>query len=284
MKLADAHLHLFRQGYAPRYGAAWANSREVELYEAFRRVHGIEHALVVGFEGRAEFHGNNRDIAIWAKKHSWITPLAFMAILRKPTPKLFESGRRQGFAGIALYVMTRRQAEQLNRWPRSTIQWLNEHSQIVSVNAVPQTLAQLQPFLSRLERCTTLISHLGLPGRFTKPPSRRNTRMILQPLRSLAKFPHVGVKLSGLYAISEPSHAYPHPSAHPFISELFETFGPRRLYWGSDFSPVLEHISFPQTIDVVLRFGWAASDLQNIMHGNLTRAIRKVRNSNESLR
>src|SRR5689334_5746886 len=119
MKLADAHLHLFRQGYAPRYGEAWANPREVELYEAFRRVHNIESGLVIGFEGRREFHGNNHDIAIWARKHSWITPLAFTAITSQPALNVFETWHRQGFAGIALYVMSPREAEQLNRWPLS---------------------------------------------------------------------------------------------------------------------------------------------------------------------
>lgn len=31
MKLADAHLNLFQQGYSSSYGTAWANTREVEI-------------------------------------------------------------------------------------------------------------------------------------------------------------------------------------------------------------------------------------------------------------
>lgn len=52
MKLADAHLHLFRPGFADRYGPAWANRSEVELYEALRQAHRIDRGLVVGYEGR----------------------------------------------------------------------------------------------------------------------------------------------------------------------------------------------------------------------------------------
>ena len=280
MKFADAHLHLFRQGYASRYGAAWANPREVELYEAFCHVHGIEHGLVVGFEGKPEFRGNNRDLSAWAKKHSWITPVAFLADRKTPTQKLFENWHRLGFAGIALYVMNPLQAEQLSNWPNSAFQFLNQHSQIVSINAVPASLEKLQSFLSRLEQCAVLISHLGLPGPFTKVLSRSETRKVLQPLRALAKLPQVGVKLSGLYAISEPTHAYPHQSAHSFVAEIFDTFGPRRLYWGSDFSPALEHVSFAQTIDVFFQFGWSDRDLQKIMHDNLVKVIHRSTGGN----
>ena len=88
MKLADAHLHLFRSGYADRYGAAWANPHELELYETFRRVHDIEHGLVIGYEGQPKFRGNNRDVAAWARKHSWITPLAFLPVTTVPLPDI----------------------------------------------------------------------------------------------------------------------------------------------------------------------------------------------------
>ncbi len=284
MKLADAHLHLFRRGYADRYGPAWAHRSEVELYESFRREHEIERGLVIGYEGQPKFRCNNRDVAAWARKHSWITPLAFLPVTTPPSLKLLEARFRQSFAGMALYVLTARDAERLNHWPSSAFQWLNQHRQIFSLNARPEALAHFQPFLAKLDQCPTLISHLGLPGRYATPPSRREARKILQPLRSLAKLPHVGVKLSALYAISQPSHAYPHRSAHPFIRQLYDDFGPKRLYWGSDFSPALEHVSFSQTIDALFQFGWPAADLQRIMHDNLTRVIRSCRTNQNNRR
>jgi len=273
MKLADAHLHLFRQGYAERYGGAWANLREPELYEAFRQVHGIERGLVIGYEGQAKFRGNNRDLAAWAKKHSWITPLAFVPVTAPPTVRLLETRQRQGFAGIAVYAMTAPEAKRLNCWPASVFRWLNQHRQILSLNARPESLAHLKPFLAKLNQCAVLISHLGLPGRYATAPSRREAQKILQPLCSLGKLPHVSVKLSGLYAISDPSHAWPHRSAHPFLRQLYDGFGPKRLFWGTDFSPALEHVSFSQTVDPLFELGWSAADLRLIMHDNLMRVI-----------
>jgi len=84
------------------------------------------------------------------------------------------------------------------------------------------------------------------------------------------------VKLSGFYAISAPSHAYPHCSARPFVKELYEKIGAKRLYWGSDFSPALEHVSFAQTLDVLFQFGWPSRVVEAIMHDNLMGVIRRT--------
>ena len=55
------------------------------------------------------------------------------------------------------------------------------------------------------------------------------------------------VKLSGFYALTTPGYEYPHQAAWPYVEELLEAFGATRLLWGSDFSPSLEWLSFPQT-------------------------------------
>ncbi len=279
MKLADAHLHLFRHGYAERYGRVWANRNEVGLYEALCRAHEIERGLVIGYEGQPKFRGNNRDLARWAKEHSWITPLAFQPITELPTLAHLSALFRQGFAGLALYATSPGDVECLNRWPASVNHWLNQQRSIVSLNTRPEVLRGIKPFLAQLGQCAILISHLGSPGRYAAPPSRREAKTTLQPLRSLAGLPQVGVKISGAYAVSQPSHAYPHLGALPLIQQVYDDFGPARLYWGSDFSPALEHVSFPQTIDVLLDLGWSPNDLRRVRHDNLMRVIRRVRPS-----
>ncbi len=273
MKLADAHLHLFRRGYADRYGDAWARTHERELYETFRRVHGIERGLVVGYEGLPQYEGNNRDLARWAKQHPWIAPLAYLPVEPSPAVAELDAWLRRGFVGIAVYAVSEEAADRFSRWHPEVVGWLNEHRLIVSLNARPDVLEKLAPFLGQLGGCRVLISHLGLPGAYAVPPSDKEVLAKLRPLRALARSNHVGVKLSGLYAISQPSHDYPHTSAMPFLRAAYDEFGPRRLYWGSDFSPALEHISFAQTIDPVLRLGWPAAEVCDIMGGNLLRLL-----------
>ena len=72
-----------------------------------------------------------------------------------------------------------------------------------------------------------------------------------QPVTQLAKYPGVCVKLSGFYSLSSPGHDYPHESAWPYVEQLSKCYSVDRLLWGSDFSPCLDWVTFPQTIDVL---------------------------------
>jgi L-fuconolactonase len=84
---------------------------------------------------------------------------------------------------------------------------------------------------------------------------------------------NVFVKISGLYATSDPPHAYPHRGAAFAIQQILSAFGPSRCLWGSDFAPALEFISFPQAVH------WPGlDDLSDparnaVMCGNLLRLI-----------
>jgi len=51
-------------------------------------------------------------------------------------------------------------------------------------------------------------------------------------LLELARLPNVAVKASGLPAYT--SESYPFPLMQSYAREVFEAFGPRRFFWGSD--------------------------------------------------
>jgi L-fuconolactonase len=269
VELADAHVHLFDRGFIGRYGSACSARNDLELYRALRREHAIGAALVVGYEGRPEYAGNSRFIGALAQDDDWIVPLAFVL----PS---FPTLPRAEFAGLSLYVLDVGEADELNRWPRSTVAALDEAQAIISVNASGAALARLRGALARFEHCRILISHLGDPGAYANPPSQAEARRALQPLLGLAELPQVGVKLSGMYGISSPPHDYPHSSARPFVELLVETFGPHRLFWGSDFSPALDFVSFAQTIDAVANLPWTDAEREAVMGGNLRRLLRRV--------
>jgi predicted TIM-barrel fold metal-dependent hydrolase len=51
---------------------------------------------------------------------------------------------------------------------------------------------------------------------------------------ALAKYPNISVKASCLpFHSSEP---YPFPTLHPYVRRVYEAFGARRMFWGSDLS------------------------------------------------
>lgn len=270
MALADAHLHLFSPGFNERYDARWAAADELARYEAFRAAHGIERGLVVGMELGDRFKGNNDHLAGLAADNDWMTPVGFVPV--GPPPDLSGLWAR-GFAGISLYVLEPGDAGRLAAWPDAALTALNEHRAIVSINALPAAMPGIERFADALGGCTVLFSHLGLPGPHALPPTAPEVADRLDILLALASRPNVGVKLSALYAATDPPHAWPHEPARPFVSVLLERFGPDRLYWGSDAPPALEHVSFAQTVDVLQGIAVTGPETDAIMGGNLLRVL-----------
>jgi predicted TIM-barrel fold metal-dependent hydrolase len=54
----------------------------------------------------------------------------------------------------------------------------------------------------------------------------------LDILLGLAKYPNVAVKASG--APSYSSDVYPYRNIHKYIQRIFDAFGPKRTFWGTD--------------------------------------------------
>ncbi len=273
--LFDSHIHLFRHGFHETYDSRFARNDEVELYESLRAKHNIERALVVGYEGDSQFEGNSRDVAEWAKERDWIAPLAFYNAKQPPTFSSKNLERDSVFVGISMYVSTPEEASALAQWPRETIDALNEKRAIISINAEPGVLPHAQHFFEQVENCFVLMSHLGMPGSFRGVPSQSEAVQVLEPLRRLSALKNIGVKFSALYAVSEPMHDYPHRSAHPFLELLRDDFGSERLFWGSDFSPALEYVSFAQTIDALALLDWPQAEMNAIMGDNLRRLLNR---------
>ena len=97
----------------------------------------------------------------------------------------------------------------------------------------------------------------------------------MKPISELAEFSNVHVKLSGYYALTSPAHDFPHFSAWPLTEELFDHFGPDRLLWGSDFSPSLDFLSFPQTFELFNKMPFFCQEnIKAIMGENLLRLLR----------
>jgi predicted TIM-barrel fold metal-dependent hydrolase len=77
------------------------------------------------------------------------------------------------------------------------------------------------------------IDHLG--GRGGTSALKDAAAMTHMPaLLALAKFPNVAVKATGVPHYS--GEAYPFPALHPYLRQVFDAFGPERMFWGTDIS------------------------------------------------
>lgn len=265
MKLNDAHIHLFQGGFPGGYGTLFPQGRELRMYESIRQVHSIDRALVVGYEGEAWARGNNKYLARLAKDHRWIAPLAYLHVTRPPSIVKLRGLWATGFYGVSLYVNTASDVEALSHWPNRIWEELNAHRAVLSLNCPATLIAGLHSIFFALPEARILVSHLGMPSGDLEAPK------LLKPIFKLADFPNAGVKLSGAYAID----SFPHPKISVLVRGLFESFGSKRLYWGSDFSPALDQVTFGQTITPFTKL--SPGESSDVFGSNLARLIGRVR-------
>jgi L-fuconolactonase len=74
------------------------------------------------------------------------------------------------------------------------------------------------------------VDHLGLTGQATDAAVAPEIAEVV----ALAGLANVSVKLTAVPCYS--TEAYPYPALHPALRQLYDTYGPDRLFWGSDLS------------------------------------------------
>ena len=249
MKRADAHIHLFPSGYRRPNAASLFGEGELQAYEALRIHHDIDLALAIAYEGDGGDADNNAFLRGVASSHDWLRTLAFAAVDTRPDSAATDGWLESGHSGLAIYALDRAGAEAVLNWPEEIWRALQARRAIVSLNSRAEAIAILAPLVARWSEIAFLFSHLGLPGVIAADAPPETTRERLRPLLNLAPLPNAHVKISGVYATSDPAHAYPHAAARGAIACILDGFGPARCLWGSDFAPALEYVSLPQTLD-----------------------------------
>jgi L-fuconolactonase len=249
MKRADAHIHFFPRGYSRPDAPSLFGEREMQAYEALRVHHEIDLALAIAYEGDGGDPDNNAYVRKLAASRGWLRTLAFFAVNPAPDAAVVERLLEAGHSGLAIYALDRAGAQAVLSWPEDVWRILQARGAIVSFNSRPEAIAGLTPLVARCSQIAFLFSHLGLPGVIKSDSTSEGIRERIRPLLDLTSLPNVYVKISGVYATSDPAHDYPHAATRGAIASILDGFGPRRCLWASDFAPALEYVSFPQTLD-----------------------------------
>jgi L-fuconolactonase len=271
-KRADSHLHFFSPGYVARLpeGCRRVQPDEFTLYTALAQQHDIAQVLAVGYEGQPWAAGNNRYLAELAAAHGWIRPVAFVHDPAALGVAMLEQLARERFVGLSLYLFDEPVLAALGRVAGDVWAWLAQRRWLISVNSRGERWAAWTPILERHPSLRLLVSHLGLPPAVERAPDAPAARAALGAVLDLARVAVVLVQLSGFYALTSPGYDYPHQAAWPYVTALLEAFGVERLLWGSDFSPCLEWLSFPQTLGLLAHMPFLSdTDRQRIEGENL---------------
>ncbi len=126
-------------------------------------------------------------------------------------------------------------SDPMRQWLRDgTLDWLwaaAERAQVPIAMLATDVLSDIGGIAERHPGLKLTIDHLG--GRGGTSQLKDAAAMIHLPqLLALARFPNVAVKATGVpHYASEP---YPFPALHPYLKQVFDAFGPQRMFWGTD--------------------------------------------------
>ncbi len=117
-------------------------------------------------------------------------------------------------------------------WPvDGTMDWLwpaAERAGLPVALLVPNYLAVVGLVAERHPGLKLIVDHLGRPSGKTDDAAFEN----LSELLALAKYPNVAVKASG--APSYSTYPYPFHNIHGYLQQIYDAFGPERMFWGTD--------------------------------------------------
>lgn len=147
-----------------------------------------------------------------------------------PTRDQIPTWRRQpGMLGLRCSFSRRQAGATLD-----DIDWLWEKAEKAGVPIMVLVPHAMMPQVDRIaERFPGLnlaMTHLGLTSGARDEEAFRD----LDKLLALAKRPNVAVKASALPAYT--SDSYPYRALHPYLRRVYDAFGPKRMFWGTDFA------------------------------------------------
>jgi predicted TIM-barrel fold metal-dependent hydrolase len=95
---------------------------------------------------------------------------------------------------------------------------------------VPGSVPALDAIAARHPGLRLVIDHLAMHGAKKDAAAFADLPKVL----ALAKHPNVAVKASALPCFS--SEPYPFRGLHPYIRQVYDAFGPKRMFWGTDWT------------------------------------------------
>jgi predicted TIM-barrel fold metal-dependent hydrolase len=152
--------------------------------------------------------------------------------LEKADRQLVEQWRRQpGMLGLRFLFLQ----DPWRQWlADGSLDWLWGAAQKAGVPIAmlaTDSMADIGRIAARFPGLRLTIDHLG--GRGGNTTLKDAAAMTHMPdLIALARHPNIAVKATGAPGYS--SGPYPFASMHPYLRQIYDAFGPERMFWGTD--------------------------------------------------
>lgn len=233
--VVDSHVHV------------WQEHPVAELLQVMGKA-GVEKAIIVGAV-RDRDPRNNEVLAECVTSHPGkLAALADINIKADDAPERAEwAAKELGLQGISYYASGQDPMDWFFDETRRRMWSLVERLGLsVSLSLFPGQHEALARMAEAHPGIPVMLCHMARPDR-NEPPPYPAFRKALASARN----PNVYVKISGFYAYTERPWDYPYHDVLKWVRLVLEAYGPERMCWGSDFSPVLNHSTYRQSLEIV---------------------------------
>ncbi|ETX04625.1 MAG: hypothetical protein ETSY2_27775 [Candidatus Entotheonella gemina] len=227
MLIVDAQVHIWEQGLPgnPAHRQITRFSQDDLLQEMDEA--GVD-AAVIHPPG---WDPNSNALAVEAARQhpNRLSILGNFPLDRPESRDLIDTWQQQpGMLGLRFTFLQPPQ----RTWPTDgTMDWLWPAAERAGI-PVALAAAHFIPVVGQVaERYTGLkliVDHLGRASGTKDATAFEN----LSELLALAKYPNVAIKATG--APSYSSEPYPYRNLHPYLRQIYDAFGPERMFWGTD--------------------------------------------------
>jgi predicted TIM-barrel fold metal-dependent hydrolase len=274
--IVDSQVHLWKASTPDR---PWVPGKKPQLPEPFtieRLVPmmdeaGVDRVVIVP----PALEGDRLDYAQEAvKRYPCRFAIMGRIALNDPgTARRFPTWKEQpGVLGIRLAFL----GEQAKLLTDGTADWFWPAAEKAGIPVMFLTTGQAPLFARIAERHPQLILIIDHMGGSSETLRNKILPAAIDQAAALAKYPNVSVKLSAAPFFS--SEPYPFRDMTHYIRRLFDAYGPRRCYWGTDVTNSFAKASYRQRVThfteeldflseddkdwimgraIVERFGWA---------------------------
>ena len=234
MVIVDAQVHIWA---APSADRPWPGNRS-QAHRPGSFLHddllkemdaaGVARVVIVP----PSWEGDRNELALdAARRHPDRFAIMGRLALERPAesrPLLDDWKRQPGMLGLRFTFGSASQRPWLTD---GTAEWfwpVAERLRLPLMLSVPGSLPIVDRIAERHPAMKMIIDHMGLP----QGKKDAEAFVDLSALLALARRPNVAVKASALPSYS--SEAYPYRGLHPHVRRVFDAFGPRRMFWGTD--------------------------------------------------
>jgi L-fuconolactonase len=243
VRILDPHVHVWN--HDPRF--PFAPGAKVPDYDAtpemllaLMKANGVEKTVIIQV---SHYRYDNSYLAAVLKQY----PHTFHGVCRvdpldPAAPDHLAQLTRQGFRGVRLSPA----ADATGDWIRGPLMpalWQRcESLKVPMTLLIPiSRVADVQKLVDKFPSLTVVIDHMA-----DCPVDHPEQ---LESLVAMARYPRVFVKISHTWSLSQES--YPWLDSQRLVKRLYDTFGPRRLMWATDWPIAKDRATYAQRLTVV---------------------------------